>query len=209
MLALIFSGGRKFFIIPFVFLYIMLVLKTDKNGRKHFVKYTSLVLAFGVICYFLIMNIPVFYNAIGIRMQGAINGLLGEGEQDSSSLIRDKMRLLAIKGWIESPFMGYGFDSFKYLALKELNKFYYSHCNYTELLYNGGIFYFLLYYAIYAKLILDVLAKNKGTQKYRAFALGVAICFLIFDFAGVTYESFPTQLMLAMAISGLNIKEID
>ena len=39
------SGGRKFIIIPAVFLYILLIFKRDSHGRKHLVKYTGVVVA--------------------------------------------------------------------------------------------------------------------------------------------------------------------
>lgn len=198
--ALILSGGRKFFVIPFVFLYFLLYFKSDKKGKRHIVKYTVIVGAIVVGTYILIMNVPVFYNAIGIRMEGFIAGITGEGVQDGSSKIREIMRKLAVERWLESPIWGYGFDSFKYYAITAVGHFFYSHCNYTELLYNGGIVYFISYYWIFWKVFKEAFISKKGEQKYRTFALAVVVSLFIYDYGAVSYSSAMNVVMIAMGL---------
>ncbi len=200
MYSLALSGGRKFFIVPFIFLYILLWFKEDKRGRRHIVFYTVLFAAilFGVV--WLIMNVPTLYNAIGVRMEGFIQNLMGEGG-DSSAAIRETIRRLAWDKWWDRIFFGYGFDSFKYFAEQEVGYFYYSHCNYTELLYSGGIFYLLLYYSFYFVILWKALRQKQIPVPYRAFAVGIVLCFLIYSYGAVTYYSTPSKIMLMMANS--------
>ena len=78
--ALLLSGGRKFIIVPILFLYILLILKSDKRGKKHILFYTLGVSAIVMGLYFLIMNVEVLYESIGYRMQFLINQVTGKGE---------------------------------------------------------------------------------------------------------------------------------
>jgi O-antigen ligase len=124
-------------------------MKKDKKGRNHFIFYSVLIFAIVALVYYLIMNVEVLYNGIGIRLEQLISGVSGTGEFDSSAEIRVKLRNIAFEKWTDSPVYGYGFDSFKYYSKAVTGRFYYSHCNYTELLYNGGIIGIIVYYSFY------------------------------------------------------------
>lgn len=153
-----------------------------------------------VAVIWLIMEVPILYESIGVRMEGLIQNITGEGG-DSSSAIRKTLRQLAIEQWWKRIFFGYGFDSFKYLAQEELGRFYYSHCNYTELLYSGGIFYLLFYYSFYAFVLWRSFRQKQLQIPYKAFAVGIVLCFLIFEYGAVMYNGTPTMICLAMASS--------
>ena len=144
------------------------------------------------------MRVPLFYDAIGVRMEGLLENITGEGG-DASAVIREKMRKLALEKWIENPIIGYGFDSFKYLAQQEVGHFYYSHCNYTELLYSGGIFYLVLYYWIFWKILRRCIKNKDIPVSFKAFAMASVISMLLFDYGAVTYNSTPQMIMLMMA----------
>ena len=205
--ALILSAGRKFFVLPFVFLYVLLLFKADKKGRKHIILYTLLVGAIVAAAMFLIMKVPLFYNTIGYRMESYINGIRGLEEHGTSAAIRKEMQQIALKKWPERPLFGHGFDSFKYYCATVTGHFFYSHCNYTELLYNGGIICFLIYYFVYWIILKNALILKKGQQKYRAFAIGIALSFLVFDYGAVSYSLSVIQIMLAMSLQVLKIQD--
>lgn len=196
--SLVLSGGRKYFLVPFIFFYVLLLNKQDKKGRKHTLLYTAVFVVLMLVVWNLIMNVPIFYDAIGVRMEGLVANLQGEVGDDSSE-IRETIRTLAFSKWFESPLIGYGFDSFKYLALEEVGHFFYSHCNYTELLYSGGIFYLLLYYWIYFRILRNCFVNKQTPVCYRAFAMGAVISFFIFDYGAVTYNSTPQISFMMMA----------
>lgn len=198
--ALTLSAGRKYFVVPFVFLYVLLWYKTDKKGRKHIVKYTFWIVILGTIAAYLIMTVPVFYETIGYRMESLVLGMLGIQKHGSSAAIRDLMRKIALEKWLESPLWGYGFDSFKFYSATVTGHKFYSHCNYTELLYNGGILYFLVYYWIFWRMLEETLLFRKGQQKYRAFAVGTVISILLFDYGAISYSTVTIQIMHTMSL---------
>ena len=136
--ALMLSAGRKYFIVPFIFLYVLLLMNQQSGFALNALKYTLLMGVLIFVLYSVIMRTPILYNAIGIRMEQLINSVVGKGPVDTSSIVRSQMRSAAIKGWMKRPIFGYGFNTFQYLRSPELlngASHGYSHCNYTELLY--------------------------------------------------------------------------
>lgn len=205
--SLMLSGGRKFLLIPFIFLYLLFMNKTNKKGKKHIIFYTLLFTVIIIFVWFLIMNVPVLYNSIGIRMEGLIYNLQGVGG-DSSSVLREQLRNLAVKRWWQNPFVVYGFDSFKYYSLEMTGRFYYSHCNYTELLYNGGLLYLILYYSIFIVIMKRCFKNKELPSKYKAFIIAVVISFLIFDYGAVSYNLTLEIMFLMLAYDISSFKKI-
>lgn len=203
--ALMLSGGRKYFVLPFVFLYVLLILKKDKKGKTHFWLYTAIAIVLVVVAYLLIMKVETLYNAIGKRIESFIQGFTGKGEYDGSSAIRSTMREYALSMWIQNPIFGYGFDSFKYYNLTHTGHFYYSHCNYTEMLFNGGIVLFVAYYWIYFLLIRKMRRAQNVNSKYKAFAVGTVVITLLFDLLGISYSVLVMQLVLALSYRALDL----
>lgn len=196
--ALSLSGGRKYFVIPFVFLYILMLMKKDKRGRKHTIKNTLIVGAVIFLVYYLVMNVDVLYNGVGIRLERLIEGYAGEGRLDNSADLRKRMQIAALKGWLNSPLFGNGFDSFKYYSRDAFGTFAYSHCNFTELLHNGGIVGFLIYYYYYFYIFKKAINNKSVQTKYRAFAIALIISILIFEYGAVTYST--TLLILFIGL---------
>lgn len=206
--ALILSGGRKYFLIPFVFCYILLVFRKDKKGKTHFWLYTAISVGVIAIVYLLIMHVKPLYDAIGVRIEGFIQGLLGIGEYDDSSYLRKVMREYAFSMWTKSPLFGYGLDSFKYYNVALTDRFFYSHCNYTELLFSGGIVLFAVYYFIFYRIGKNAIkAKNVVDNKYRSFAIGTLVCILLFDYFGVSSSAMIMQLIIALSYRVLSFKD--
>lgn len=208
MYALALSSGRKFFIVPLIFLYILFLYKKDKRGRRHVFTYTILFIAVVIAVWLLVMRVPVLYNAIGIRLEGLVDNFQGQGG-DSSALIREQIRHLAFDKWKEAPLLGYGFDSFKYLAQEEVGHFYYSHCNYTELLYSGGIVYFLVYYFFCFRILRNSFRRKEIPISYKAFSVGIVLTLLVFDYGAVTYNSTLQMVLLMMADYATSFKASD
>lgn len=198
--AMFLSGGRKFVIVPMVFLYILLLFKTDSEGRKHAIKYTAIIITVAAIVYLLIMNVPTFYEVIGWRMEGLLNLLLGTGEADFSTVSRVDMIDYGLEQWLQSPIWGYGFDSFKYYYGSITGVVAYSHNNYVELLFNLGIAGFLIYYAFYFRVIIKGFSLKNNIPVYaKAFSIAVIIACLVYEFGAVTYSSTSTIVMIYMS----------
>lgn len=195
------SGGRKFIIIPAIFLYILLFFKRDSHGRKHLVKYTGVVIAIVIAVYYLIMNVPAFYAVIGERMESLFSFIrTGHSISGKSAEIRATMIEIGFNKWMDSPIWGYGFDSFKYYNRLMTGHFYYSHNNYIELLYDLGIIGFAIYYWFYWKLFYVAWkGKNSYTPEIRAFVIGIVFSMLVFEYGAVNYTVTSTQIMLFFA----------
>ena len=200
--AIMLSAGRKFFVIPFIFLFVLLLMRSESDYLKNAIKYSLMMFLIVIVLYVIITRNPTLYNAIGVRIGSLINFVTGNGKADTSSIVRSQMRRAAIKGWKNKPIFGYGFNSFQYLRTPELlngKSHSYSHCNYTELLYNGGIVYTVMYYAGFGYIIWEAITKKKWDRKMRAFALAAIISQFVLDYGGVFYDILTTQIFLLMA----------
>ena len=193
------SGGRKFVVIPLIFLYILLLYKTDRNGKRHLIFNTLLIVVIFVLLYQLIMRVPFLYDSIGYRFDGFFALFDESKDVDGSTEVRMKMIEAAWEKWPEKPLFGHGFDSFKYYNASSVTGHeYYSHNNFVELLYNQGIVGFITYYSFYAYLLCSAL-KEKGTLLYKGFVVGVILVWLVIEYAYVTYSVTPMQFMLFFA----------
>ena len=203
------TGGRKYIVIPVVFLYILFLFKQDRAGRQHFIKYTFIIVAVAVSIYFLIMKIPMFYDIIGVRMEGVLAFVTGDvSSADSSSIIRGRMIQIGLDKWMQSPIWGYGFDSFKYYNQIVTGRFYYSHNNFVELLYNEGIIGFVLYYWYYIRVIM-IAWKRKAVipQKTRAFVISAVLSMLVYEYGAINYTSTSTMILLCLISIMLGIND--
>ena len=203
------TGGRKYIVIPVVFLYILFLFKQDRAGRQHFIKYTFIIVAVAVSIYFLIMKIPMFYDIIGVRMEGLLAFVTGDvSSADSSSIIRGRMIQIGLDKWMQSPIWGYGFDSFKYYNQIVTGRFYYSHNNFVELLYNECIIGFVLYYWYYIRVIM-IAWKRKAVipQKTRAFVISAVLSMLVYEYGAINYTSTSTMILLCLISIMLGIND--
>ena len=198
------SGGRKYIVVPILFLYIMMMNKTDKKGRAHLIRNTLIVILVAVAVFLLIMKVPYFYEHIGNRFEDFF-GLFDETKSaDGSTLLRTKMAKAGMEKWIENPLFGYGFDSFKYYnASSVTGHLYYSHNNFVELLYNQGVIGFIAYYAFYVYLVVKAM-KIRPRSLYKGFVIGTVISLLLFEFFGITYSVTPIQFLLFFCFYCLN-----
>ena len=190
------SGGRKYVVVPIIFLYIVLLNKTDKKGRKHIIKYTITILAIVVPIYLLMMKVSFFYETIGYRFQSFFALFDDSYGVDGSTIKRGMMIEAGFVRWFQSPLWGFGFDSFKYYNETSVTGFfYYSHNNFVELLYNQGVIGFIAYYSFYFYLMFSAIQK-KGNAPYKGFIIGVIISLLAFEYFGITYSVTPAQILL-------------
>ncbi len=206
--AMFLSGGRKFVVIPVIFLYILLLFKQDKKGRRHAITYTVVILLIVVLLYNLIMKVPMFYDIIGVRMESFFNLFSGDIENvDNSAQIRDQMRKMALSKWLQCPIWGYGHDSFKDYNVTVTGHRMYSHDNYAELLYNLGIIGLIAYYWFYGKTLLTAFkGKNTIPLYARAFAVATIVSLVVYGYGAVNYTDTIGCIMLFITFKLLQVK---
>lgn len=201
MLTLILSSGRKFFLIPLILFYIMLVLKKDKNGKRHYIRYTIVAVCVAMALYFMFIRIQFFYETIGVRFEEMISYYFGGAETaDASTMEREKMREAAMALWAQRPIFGHGLDAFTAIAGFDT----YSHSNFTELLCNHGVVGLLLYYSFI--LLMFVRAVRLKYSLDKNFLLGMLICVVVFEYGAVTYNNFFFQLIIVLLVCILEFK---
>lgn len=200
MYALALSGGRKSLFFPIIFLYLLLMLRNDKKGRKHIVKYTFGFAIITLVMIYMIMNIPVLYESVGTRMEALYNSFItGEGSYDASTLVRQKMIDIGLSGWYEKPLFGHGVDNYKYTCLIKLSRLSYAHNNFIEILFDVGIIGFFIYYGFYAYIVKKLITTKKADIELKNFFISFTISLIIFEYGAITYNETYVQIMLAFA----------
>lgn len=162
VLAILLSGSRK----GLVMVVLAVLVVRFAGERKKLLK--NILIGVGVIgiLYVLIMNVPVLYDIIGVRVENMLASLSGETSDDSSLEDREKLVELGWKYIQKNPWIGYGYDCFKMVSGRGPNgkveigvAGFYSHNNYIELLFGGGIIALVLYYIGILDLLIKLLRK--------------------------------------------------
>ena len=141
------TGSKK--AIVYVIIDFIMIMKVSKSKVKKY-----LVVGFaGAVVFYIIMKVPYFYSVIGHRVQDLFYQVFGIGNasfsnaDDKSSEIRLNMIKEGFRIFFNNPqyyFFGGGEKFFAYEST--YGAFHYSHCNYTELLCNYGLYGLLLFY---------------------------------------------------------------
>ena len=123
-----------------------------------------------------------------MRFQKFINETKGQTGVDGSTNERLRFIYLGFSDIIDQPLLGYGYKSFK-------NKYgEYSHSNYVEMLYSGGILIFIIYYSIYFKLFKITIKHKISTIK--SITLLSLTCLLFLDLGAVSYSEKNIQYFI-------------
>ena len=109
---------------------------------------------------------------------------------------------------MNSPIYGYGFDSFKYYNQSVTGRFYYSHNNFIEMLYNTGIIGFILYYWYYLYTITKAWKARKTVlTSIRTFTFAFVLSMLVYEWGAINYTSTSMMVLLCllnMVLGGYN-----
>lgn len=200
IIAIMLTGSRKailILIIPFVVFALY-------DYKKHFFKAIILLLIAGGVLW-MALEIPLFYDIIGRRLEEMINVLFGNetGHEDNS---RKELLELGLGWFKERPLLGYGMNCFRALSntvprFAGLN--FYAHNNYVEILVGGGIVGFMVYYSYVILLLKRLRHRHTLFAKYAAVILSIV---LIMDFAQVSYYDVIMQMLIVFAFILLRLK---
>lgn len=207
ILVILLTGSRKGLIM--VVLTIIVVRFTQE--RRQLFKNLLMVISAVVVFYILIMNVPVLYKIIGVRVEDLFASLAGETTADAS--LEDRQKLVDI-GWEyikEKPWVGYGYDCFKMISGRGPNGYvrpgtagFYSHNNYIELLFGGGVIGFLLFY-LPVLYLLGKLLKDLRKHPCMPYLLAIMISKLAMEYAYVSYyervDTYIVAVVLGCAIA--------
>lgn len=195
------SGSRKGLIL--IVLSVLLVNLIQGGGRA-IIKNIITVAIVVFFLYLLVMKIPVLYNIIGVRVEELISLLTDDSTGDQSLIDR---QLLIEAGWKligKHPWIGYGLDSFKVVSDIEGSGNYnlYSHNNYIELLFGGGIIGTALYYLPLLG-VLKGLIKNLKNHPCITYILTIFIAKHAIEYAYVSYYERMDTYIIAIILGCL------
>ena len=201
-ISILLSGSRKGLIMTVIAFFIINI----EGKKKKIIKTLLASLGIAMIVYILIMYIPVLYNIIGVRVENLII-LLTEGSTDEGSLkSRQTLVQIAMEYIKQKPWTGYGYDCFKMVSgtggsgkvgVGEVG--YYSHNNYIELLFGGGIIGLILYYLPMLYLVINLI-KAQRKDDCIVYILAIMISKLAIEYAYVSYYSRLDAYILAVII---------
>jgi len=190
-------GSRKSIITLGVgVIFLFAVHGSEKLSLKNIVRISVIVLL-------LIIVIPklgsiTWLSGISERMSGLLASVTGVGDVDHSTLLRQEYVAVGLEVFKENPVFGIGIGNAHLVNIQDV----YLHNNYVELLADGGIIGFLIYYSIYAYLLWQI--HNIGWLKSESnhVILALMIILLISDFSLVSYYSKSTYFYFLIFFLG-------
>ena len=194
------TGGRKYLILPFIFLFLILLFKYWRENKSKLIIYITLFTLLVLLGVWALIEIPILYSQVGYRFEGLLNFAKGDiYEADSSTLIRAFMIENGWRWFLWRPIQGYGLNNYGVLIADIMGSHVYAHNNFVELMVDLGLMGLIVYYTIYCFIIVKLInIKDDGTG-IRNFFLAYMLCLFIFEVGAVTYQLYIIQIFIGLA----------
>ncbi len=194
----ILSSSRKAVLMSF-FGIIIIILFAFK--RKHHIFHFFLIGGAIAVLFTLFMTDDILYDTIGQRLETLIKFANNEQTKYGSLQIREYYINFAKTLFERNPIIGQGFLNFSnHLAIETDFEINYAHNNYWEILADLGIAGFILYYWLYAyiliKLATDFFKKKFTSLRLLAFSMLTAE--LILEWGVVSMYSVLYQVAVIL-----------
>ena len=192
--VVMFTGSRKALLIMLCAIFVFAFCYS-----KNKLVFTRIlwVVVIAAIIFAIIYYVPAF-GVIKERVLSTIEVFQGSTDAETSKSDATRMKYVTkgLQFFLESPIWGNGFQ-YSYHRFGT-----YSHCNYVELLMNGGIIFFCVYYYLYVVIISHArkLLKNDKSRKYGAFQIMLMVAFLTMDIGVVSFYDRYTLIMLTLCM---------
>ena len=145
----------------------------------------------------LIARLPAF-SGIYRRMLSMVSAVTGVGKTDRSATTRLALIDVGLAQFKRTPILGVGMGSGHLVAWKYLNKSFYLHNNFAEVLAGGGLVGFTIYYSIYAYIFVRFFRYRRYATLETAVCVTLLIMALVEDYASVTYYAKETYFYLML-----------
>ena len=199
MVIMIFlTGSRKGFI--FILLGSVITFYSSYNiNLKTILPVALLIFILLISFYYAIMNIELFYNILGRRIEQMVEGAFGEGTTDGSFNTRMNMIKYGWDWFKEKPLFGYGINNYKVLYSRIGFEETYSHNNVIELLVSVGLIGTIIFYLSYLGVLVNAFKIRKEDRVLILAIVGIIIGYLIMSFGLVFYDSKHIAIIISMA----------
>ena len=185
------SGSRKALIFTVVGCLLIIIQRySSKNIVKNVLRY--LLIAVIAISLIRILSKFEIFSVINERMEGLIALITGHGSVDSSADKRNAYMNAAFSQFLHSPVVGIGMDNCRLVIQKLFGYATYSHNNFAELLCNGVIIGFVIYYSMNVQCLWTMIKYRKINDMYTPICITLLIVLLIMDWGQISYYSKST-----------------
>lgn len=187
LIIMITSYSKKAFLVFVISILLLVIFKYRKHGLKLIVNIVIVL-----IILYSILQIPAlsFLNARLNSMLFVVTNNTNTSEfVDGSDQIRSQLIKDGLKFFSESPIMGHGTGSYRFVMSQRYGNEIASHNSFIELLVNNGLIGFLVYYIPITILIISLFIyalKYNDHSSYLLFVL-LLINSLIHGMSAITY----------------------
>ena len=178
-----------------ILLVFLTVIRGRSPGEIAILLAGGILLAAGMLI--LISRLPAF-SGIYKRMLSMVSAMTGVGKTDRSATTRLALIDVGLEQFKRTPILGVGMGSGHLVAWKYLNKYFYLHNNFAEILAGGGLVGFIIYYSIYAYIFACFIRYRRYSTLETAVCATLLIMALIEDYASVTYYAKETYFYLML-----------
>ncbi len=183
--ALAVTGSRKALLVGCFFLVLVLIQSIALVPRRRRRMVVMLAILTGGVAGFIMAPWVLEHGRENLAVQRTLE------YEDSSFRTREEMIRQGIQLWKQSPLFGNGLDAFQGLSGQGT----YAHNNYVELLCDIGLVGVLLFYALYAQ----VLIRASRAPRLLGIYCGVFVLMLLLaDFGYVSYKSKQAVMILLL-----------
>lgn len=178
-----------------VLLVFLAVIRGRSPGEIAVLLVGGILLALGLLI--LISRLPAF-SGIYKRMLSMVSAMTGVGKTDRSATTRLALIDVGLEQFKRTPVLGIGMGSGRVVAWKYLNRTYYLHNNFAEVLAGGGLVGFTIYYSIYVYIFVHFIRYRRYATMETAICATLLIMALVEDYASVTYYAKETYFYLML-----------
>ena len=196
--CILLTGSRKALIFV-IFNMILILYLQNRRSLKKILKFSIITILVLTFFYYMIFNIPFFYEIIGDRMENLLAFATGKGSNEGSINIRYNMTIIGLELFKSRPFTGYGIDNYRYLYAGT-----YSHNNFIELMVGTGIVGVIFYYLTQIILIKDLSRISRYISEYKIICyifIAIAISYIILSPSIVYYYDKHINFVFAIGSS--------
>lgn len=198
------SGSRKALVLAVIGVTaVILINNASKSLIKTVVKWIGIGIVL-LVSFRILLSLPAF-SMVNQRMEGLFAMILGHGEVDHSSFLRQSYIRVGIEQFKKSPWLGFGMDNtYLITSVVEGNRTY-LHNNYVELLAGGGVTALLLFYSIYIYLLFEFLKDWKTGDIYSRLCIIWMGILLIMHYGAVVYYDKTSYFYMMIFFLQTNI----
>lgn len=146
-----------------------------------------LVIVIAIFVYELVKDMDIF-KGVNSRIESLLQLYRGTGNGDRSARARSLMIKLGMEQFKKTPILGIGMGGGHLVNYRDA----YLHNNYVEILVGGGIVGFLVYYSVYAYILITYLKCWRFRTDYSRLCVILVLLLLILDYGSVTYAEKQT-----------------